>query len=137
MHDAARLETVSGRRGRGRDVDRRRRGRRVFVVEDGGAASGERLGRWRRAATAGAARLKDVTDVAGVRENQLYGYGLVVGLAGTGDSLRNSPFTKQSLESMLERLGVQTRGAPVDTKNVAAVMVTATLPPLAMSSSRL
>ena len=50
-------------------------------------------------------RIKDITDFEGVRENQLVGYGLVVGLAGTGDSLRNSAFTRQSLEAMLERLG--------------------------------
>ena len=55
-------------------------------------------------------RIKDLTDVEGVRENQLVGYGLVVGLNGTGDGLRNAPFTRQSIESMLERLGVQTRG---------------------------
>ncbi len=56
-------------------------------------------------------RIKDIVSFEGVRENQLVGYGLVVGLNGTGDGLRNSPFTKQSLASMLERLGVQTRGA--------------------------
>ena len=58
-----------------------------------------------------ASRLKDLTDVEGVRENQLIGYGLVVGLNNTGDSLNNSPFTKQSLQAMLERLGVNIRGA--------------------------
>ena len=57
-------------------------------------------------AHAAAARIKDIVDFEGVRENQLVGYGLVVGLNGTGDSLNNSPFTKQSLQSMLERLGV-------------------------------
>ncbi|HTI68246.1 MAG TPA: flagellar basal body P-ring protein FlgI [Caulobacteraceae bacterium] len=82
-------------------------------------------------------RIKDIVSFEGVRENQLVGYGLVVGLAGTGDSLRNAPFTKQSLESMLERLGVQTRGAAVDTKNVAAVMVTARLPGFAASGSQI
>ncbi|HUH75744.1 MAG TPA: flagellar basal body P-ring protein FlgI, partial [Devosia sp.] len=59
-------------------------------------------------AFAAAARIKDIVDMEGVRDNQLVGYGLVVGLAGTGDSLNNSPFTKQSLQSMLERLGVNT-----------------------------
>jgi flagellar P-ring protein precursor FlgI len=82
-------------------------------------------------------RIKDIVSFEGVRENQLVGYGLVVGLNGTGDSLRNAPFTKQSLESMLERLGVQTRGAAVDTKNVAAVMVTARLPAFAASGSQI
>jgi flagellar P-ring protein precursor FlgI len=82
-------------------------------------------------------RIKDIVSFEGVRENQLVGYGLVVGLAGTGDSLRNAPFTKQSLESMLERMGVQTRGAAVDTKNVAAVMVTASLPAFAAAGSQI
>ena len=78
-----------------------------------------------------ASRIKDVVDFEGVRSNMLIGYGLVVGLNGTGDSLRNSPFTRQSLESMLERLGVNTRGATLNTNNIAAVMVTANLPPFA------
>ena len=58
------------------------------------------------AAEAAAERIKDLATIAGVRENQLVGYGLVVGLQGTGDSLNNSPFTKQSLQAMLERLGI-------------------------------
>lgn len=74
-------------------------------------------------------RIKDIVDFEGVRDNQLVGYGLVVGLNGTGDSLNNSPFTEQSLIAMLERLGVSTRGQNLNTGNVAAVMVTATLPP--------
>lgn len=74
-------------------------------------------------------RIKDIVDFEGVRDNQLVGYGLVVGLNGTGDTLKNSPFTEQSLVSMLERLGVNTRGQRLRTGNVAAVMVTATLPP--------
>jgi flagellar P-ring protein precursor FlgI len=82
-------------------------------------------------------RIKDIVSFEGVRENQLVGYGLVVGLNGTGDSLRNAPFTKESLASMLERLGVQTRGAAVDTKNVAAVMVTARLPAFAAAGSQI
>ncbi len=82
-------------------------------------------------------RIKDIADIEGVRENQLVGYGLVVGLEGTGDSLRNSPFTKQSLESMLERLGVNTRGANLRTDNIAAVMVTANLPGFATAGSRI
>jgi flagellar P-ring protein precursor FlgI len=84
-----------------------------------------------------AARIKDIVDFEGVRENQLVGYGLVVGLNGTGDSLNNSPFTKQSLQSMLERLGVNTAGENVRTANVAAVMVTAHLPPFATQGSRI
>ena len=82
-----------------------------------------------------ASRIKDIVQFEGVRENKLVGYGLVVGLAGTGDSLRNAPMTKQSLEAMLERLGVNTRDGQLDTKNVAAVMVTAALPAFAASGS--
>ena len=89
------------------------------------------------AASAAAARIKDIVDFEGVRENQLVGYGLVVGLNGTGDSLSNSPFTKQSLQSMLERLGVNTAGENVRTANVAAVMVTANLPPFATQGTRI
>jgi flagellar P-ring protein precursor FlgI len=88
-------------------------------------------------AAAASSRIKDIADFEGVRDNLLVGYGLVVGLNGTGDSLRNSAFTAQSLESMLERLGVSTRGQNLKTKNVAAVMVTATLPPFARQGSRL
>ena len=84
-----------------------------------------------------AARIKDIVDIEGVRENQLVGYGLVVGLNGTGDSLNNSPFTRQSLQAMLERLGVNTRGENMRTANVAAVMVTANLPAFATQGSRL
>ncbi|HPD82402.1 MAG: flagellar basal body P-ring protein FlgI [Alphaproteobacteria bacterium] len=80
-------------------------------------------------ATAKTTRIKDIVDFEGVRDNQLVGYGLVVGLNGTGDSLNNSPFTEQSLIAMLERLGVSIRGQNLNTGNVAAVMVTSTLPP--------
>jgi flagellar P-ring protein precursor FlgI len=83
-----------------------------------------------------ASRLKDIVTVEGVRDNMLVGYGLVVGLNGTGDSLTNSPFTEKSLIGMLERLGINTRGTAMKTKNVAAVMVTATLPPFAAQGSR-
>ena len=82
-------------------------------------------------------RIKDIVEFEGVRENQLVGYGLVVGLNGTGDALRNGPFTKQSLEAMLERLGVNVRDANLNTKNVAAVMVTAKLPAFAASGSQI
>ena len=82
-------------------------------------------------------RIKDIVEFEGVRENQLVGYGLVVGLNGTGDALRNGPFTKQSLEAMLERLGVNVRDANLNTKNVAAVMVTAKLPAFAAPGSQI
>ncbi|MGQ2991301.1 MAG: flagellar basal body P-ring protein FlgI [Brevundimonas sp.] len=92
-------------------------------------------------ASAGAAsaqsRIKDIASIEGVRANQLVGYGLVVGLAGTGDSLRNCPFTRQSLEGMTERLGVNIRGANANSKNMAAIMVTAELPPFATPGSRI
>lgn len=84
-----------------------------------------------------ASRLKDLIDVEGVRENQLIGYGLVVGLNNTGDSLNNSPFTRQSLQAMLERLGVNIRGAQLRTGNVAAVMVTANLRAFSTQGTRL
>ena len=77
-------------------------------------------------------RIKDIVTVEGIRVNQLVGYGLVVGLNGTGDSLRNSQFTRKSIEGMLERLGVGNLSeANIDTMNTAAVMVTAKLPPYA------
>jgi len=82
-------------------------------------------------------RIKDLVDIEGVRENQLIGYGLVVGLNGSGDSLNNSPFTRQSLQAMLERLGMNTREATLRTKNVAAVMVTANLPAFATNGTRI
>jgi flagellar P-ring protein FlgI len=82
-------------------------------------------------------RIKDLADVEGVRENVLLGYGLVVGLNGTGDGLRNSPFTLASVQAMLERLGIQTRGEPLNTRNIAAVVVTANLPPFATQGSRI
>ncbi len=84
-----------------------------------------------------ASRIKDLVDFEGIRENQLVGYGLVVGLNGTGDSLRNSPFTRQSLQAMLERLGINTRDTDLRTANVAAVMVTANLPPFATQGTRI
>jgi flagellar P-ring protein precursor FlgI len=84
-----------------------------------------------------ASRVKDIVEVEGVRENQLIGYGVVVGLNGTGDSVRNSPFTKQSLEGMLERLGVNVRDQNINTKNAAVVIVTAQLPAFSASGSKL
>src|SRR5437868_9181706 len=84
-----------------------------------------------------ASRIKDLASVEGVRQNQLIGYGLVVGLNGTGDTLNNIPFTKQSLQAMLERLGVNIRGQTLRTGNVAAVMVTANLPAFGTQGTRI
>ncbi len=82
-------------------------------------------------------RIKDITTVKGVRDNYLVGRGIVVGLNGTGDSLSTSPQTKESLVSMLERLGVNIRDGNISGKNVAMVMVTATLPAFARSGSKI
>jgi flagellar P-ring protein precursor FlgI len=85
-----------------------------------------------------AVRIKDIADLRGLRENQIVGYGLVIGLNGTGDTLRNAPFTEQSLQSMLDNMGINVRNdnanstarpTTLRTRNVAAVMVTADLPP--------
>jgi len=84
-----------------------------------------------------ASRIKDIADFQGIRDNLLVGYGLVVGLNGTGDTLRNSPFTKQSLVAMLERLGVNTKSTNLSTRNVAAVMVTSSLPAFAKQGIRI
>ncbi len=79
-----------------------------------------------------AARIREVASVAGVRPNQLTGYGLVVGLDGSGDQVAAAPFTSQSLRSMLQQMGVNVPpGLPLQLKNVAAVLVTAVLPPYA------
>lgn len=88
-------------------------------------------------AQANQVRIKDIVDFEGVRDNLLIGYGLVVGLNGTGDNLNNNPFTQQSLIGMLERLSVNVRDQSMKTQNVAAVMVTATLPPFANQGSRI
>jgi flagellar P-ring protein precursor FlgI len=80
-------------------------------------------------------RIKDIVDVQNVRSNQLVGYGLVVGLQGTGDRIRNIPFTEETLQAMLERMGVNIRGTQMLTQNVAAVTVTATMPPFARTGS--
>lgn len=84
-------------------------------------------------------RIKDITDIEGVRANQLIGYGLVVGLNGTGDKLNNAIFTRQSLIGMLERLGVNTedQAANLRTKDIAAVMVTASLPAFSHSGEQI
>jgi len=81
-------------------------------------------------------RLKDLAGVEGVRDNQLIGYGLIVGLAGTGDK-QQTIFSPQSLANMLERMGVTVSGASILVKNTAAVMVTATLPPYAQPGTHL
>jgi flagellar P-ring protein FlgI len=81
--------------------------------------------------SAAVSRIKDIADFEGVRANMMVGYGLVVGLNGTGDSLNNAIFTRESLIGMLERMGVNARDTALRTKNIAAVMVTATLPPFA------
>jgi flagellar P-ring protein FlgI len=93
-----------------------------------------------------AVRIKDIADVRGLRENQIVGYGLVIGLNGTGDTLRNAPFTEQSLQSMLDNMGINvrndnanptTRPTTLRTRNVAAVMVTADLPPSISTGERM
>jgi flagellar P-ring protein precursor FlgI len=82
-------------------------------------------------------KLKDLVEVEGVRGNDLVGYGLVVGLNGTGDGLRNIPYTEEALSSLLERLGVNVQGEEFRPKNVAAVLVTSTLPPFARAGTRI
>ncbi|NNU15361.1 flagellar basal body P-ring protein FlgI [Parvularcula sp. ZS-1/3] len=84
-----------------------------------------------------AVRLKDLVDVEGVRGNDLIGYGIVVGLNGSGDSLRNAPYTEEALISLLERLGVNMQDETFRPDNVAAVIVTATLPPFSRAGSRI
>lgn len=88
-------------------------------------------------ASAAQVRLKDLVVFDGVRGNDLVGYGLVVGLAGTGDSLRNAPYTEDIMVTMLERLGVNVSSEQLRPRNVAAVMVTAVLPPFARSGSQI
>ena len=83
------------------------------------------------------ARIKDIADFEGVRDNHLVGYGLVVGLDGTGDDLDSAVFTRESLIGMLQRLGISARSDDLDTDNVAAVMVTAELPPFSRQGTRL
>lgn len=88
-------------------------------------------------AAPGSVRIKDIAALEGVRENQLVGYGLVVGLQGTGDTMRNAAFSEQSLQTMLERLGINVRDTTLRTRNVAAVVVTAELPAFAGTGSRI
>ena len=82
-------------------------------------------------------RIKDIADFEGVRENQLVGYGLVVGLNGSGDNIKSINFAKESLISMLDQLGINARDGQLKSKNIAAVMVTASLPPFARQGSRI
>jgi flagellar P-ring protein FlgI len=89
------------------------------------------------APAAATSRIKDIADFEGVRENQLVGYGIVVGLNGTGDDLESAVFTRESLIGMLERLGVNARDEDLETENVAAVMVTANLPPFARQGAEI
>ncbi len=86
---------------------------------------------------AGPIRIKDLVEFDGVRGNDLVGYGLVVGLNGTGDGLRNSPFTEEIMSNLLERLGVNVTGEQFQPKNVAAVFVTASLPPFSRAGGRI
>lgn len=89
------------------------------------------------AALAGQIRVKDLVEFDGVRGNDLVGYGLVVGLNGTGDGIRNAPFTEEIMSNLLERLGVNVTGEEYRPKNVAAVFVTAALPPFARTGGRI
>jgi len=82
-------------------------------------------------------RIKDVAMLQNARDNQLVGYGLVIGLQGSGDNPRNAPFTEQSMHAMLENLGIATQGTQARSRNVAAVIVTANLPPFIRSGDRI
>jgi flagellar P-ring protein precursor FlgI len=84
-----------------------------------------------------ASRIKDIATLQTARDNQLIGYGLVIGLQGTGDGLRNSPFTEQSMRAMLQNLGVAMEGGQARARNVAAVIVTANLPAFVQSGARI
>jgi len=82
-------------------------------------------------------RIKDIVDIENVRGNDLVGYGLVIGLDGSGDTIRNSPYTEEALSNLLERLGVNIQGSDFRPNNIAAVIITATLPPFARTGSRI
>lgn len=92
---------------------------------------------WAHPGYAGPVRIKDLVNLDGVRENDLVGFGLVVGLNGTGDGLRNAPFTEDIITNILERLGVNVTGEQFRPKNVAAVLVTAVLPAFARNGSQI
>lgn len=82
-------------------------------------------------------RIKDIADFEGVRDNQLIGYGLVVGLNGTGDNIKSVDFAKESIISMLDQIGINARDGQLKSKNIASVMVTANLPAFARQGSRI
>ena len=108
----------------------RRRGARVWLVL--------LLALWLpMVAAAQSVRIKDLAEFDGVRGNDLVGYGLVVGLNGTGDGLRNAPYTEEIMQNILERLGVNVTGEQFRPRNVASVIVTAALPPFARSGGRI
>ena len=86
--------------------------------------------------SAGAARIKDIASIGGIRDNQLVGYGLVVGLMNSGDSIKNG-FTRETLSNMLSRQGLAMRDKDLKSNNIAAVMVTAVLPPFAKMGAKL
>lgn len=116
-------------------ADDSRAGRRL-APGDGGSGSGDQTvlydGR-----NLTAVRIKDIARLQSTRDNQLVGYGLVIGLNGSGDGLRNTPFTEQSIRAMLENLGIASEGERSRAKNVAAVIVTANLPPFVQSGARI
>ena len=85
---------------------------------------------------ANAARLKDIADIEGVRGNQLYGYGVIIGLNGTGDG-KSVQFTSKSLSNLLERLGVRVEPTDIKVSNIASVMVTANLPAFIRPGSKI
>ncbi|MEO1312834.1 MAG: flagellar basal body P-ring protein FlgI [Pseudomonadota bacterium] len=87
--------------------------------------------------SASEARIKDLVEFDGVRGNDLVGYGLVVGLNGTGDGLRNAPFTEEAMVNLLERLGINVTGEQFRARNVAAVLVTGVLPPFGRAGSKI
>lgn len=95
------------------------------------------LSLWSDPGWAASVRIKDLVDFDGVRGNDLVGYGLVVGLNGTGDGIRNAPFTEETMSNILERLGVNVTGEKIRPKNIAAVFVTGALPPFARAGSRI
>jgi len=92
---------------------------------------------WFAQSAAATVKIKDIVDVEGVRGNDLVGYGLVIGLDGSGDTIRNSPYTEEALSNLLERLGVNIQGSDFKPNNVAAVLVTATLPAFGRTGSRI
>ena len=125
---AAPVAVLAGGLGDGTGGDLGRPGASFEAMSDGfgGGAAGP-----------GSVRIKDLVEFDGVRGNDLVGYGLVVGLNGTGDGLRNSPFTEDIMTTVLERLGVNVSGETFRPKNVAAVLVTAELPPFSRAGSRI